>query len=67
MPWLQIYGADLPKKFWQILRKSKKSCLQSTVGSKTGNEAVTVMWRKHFAALLNSRKNCEKIKYNLAW
>jgi len=24
-----------------------------------GNKAVTVMWRKHFSALLNSSKNCE--------
>ena len=48
-----------PKKFWQIIRKSKKSWLPSTVGGETGNKAVTVMWRKHFPALLNSSKNCE--------
>ena len=29
------------------------------MGGETGNEVVTVMWRKHFAALLNSSKNCE--------
>jgi len=46
-----------PKKFWQSVRKSKKSWLPSTVGGETGNEAVAVMWRKHFAALLNSSKN----------
>jgi len=43
-----------PKKFWQSIRKSKKSWLPSTVGG----EAVIVMWRKHFSALLNSLKNC---------
>jgi len=48
-----------PKKFWQSIRKSKKSWLPSTVGGETGNQAVTVMWRKHFSALLNSSKNCE--------
>ena len=47
-----------PKKFWQSIRKSKKSWLPSTVGVETGNKAVTVMWRKHFSALLNSSKNC---------
>jgi len=31
----------------------------SPVGGETGNEAFTVMWRKHFAALLNSSKNCD--------
>jgi len=40
-----------PKKFWQNTRKSKKAWLPSTVGGETGNGAV--MWRKHFAALLN--------------
>ena len=48
-----------PKKFWQSIRKSKKSRLPSTVGGETGNKAVTVMRRKHFSALLNSSKNCE--------
>ena len=47
-----------PKKFWQSIRKSKKSWLPSTVGGETGNKAVTVMSRKHFSALLNSSKNC---------
>ena len=47
-----------PKKFWQSIRKSKKSWLPSTVGGETRNKAVTVMWRKHFSALLNSSKNC---------
>jgi len=47
-----------PKKFWQSIRKSKKSWLLSAVGGETGNKAVTVMWRKHFSALLNSSKNC---------
>ena len=47
-----------PKKFWQSIRKSKKSWLPSTVGGETGNKAVTVMCRKHFSALLNSSKNC---------
>ena len=47
-----------PKKFWQSIRKSKKSWLPSAVGGETGNKAVTVMWRKHFSALLNSSKNC---------
>jgi len=42
-----------PKKFWQNIRKSKKP---STVGGETGNKAVTVMWRKHFSALLNPSK-----------
>ena len=40
------------------IRKSKKSWLPPTVGGETGNKAVTVMWRKHFSALLNSSKNC---------
>jgi len=48
-----------PKKFWQNIRKSKKSWLPSTVGGETGNEAVTVIGRKHFAALMNASKNCE--------
>jgi len=48
-----------PKKFWQNIRKSKKSWLPSTVGGETGNEAVIVMWRKRFSAFLNSSKNCE--------
>jgi len=47
-----------PKKFWQSIRKRKKSWLPSTVGKETRNKAVTVMWRKHFSALLNSSKNC---------
>ena len=47
-----------PKKFWQSIRKSKKSWLPSAVGEETGNKAVTVMWRKHFSALLNSSQNC---------
>jgi len=47
------------KKFWQSIRKSKKSWLPSTVGGETRNEAVVIMWKKHFAALLNSSKNCE--------
>jgi len=47
-----------PKKFWQSIRKSKKSWLPSTVGGETGNKAVTDMGRKHFSALLNSSKNC---------
>ena len=47
-----------PKKFWQSIRKSKKSWLPSTVGGETGNKAVTITWRKHFSALLNSSKNC---------
>jgi len=47
-----------PKKFWQSIRKSKKSWLPSTVGGATENKAVTVMWRNHFSALLNSSKNC---------
>ena len=42
-----------PKKFGQGIRKSKKSWLPSTVGGEIGNKAVTVMWRKHFSALLN--------------
>ena len=46
-----------PKKFWQSIRKRKKSWLLSTVGGEIGNKAVTVMWRKHFSALLNSSKN----------
>jgi len=46
------------KKFWQSIRKSKKSWIPSTVGRETGNKAVIVMWRKHFSALLNSSKNC---------
>jgi len=29
------------------------------VGGETGNEAVAVMWRKHFVSFLNSSKNCE--------
>jgi len=48
-----------PKKFWQNIRKRKKPWLPSTVGGETGNNAVTVMWRKHFSALLNSSKHCE--------
>jgi len=48
-----------PKKFWKNIRKSKKSWLPSKVGGETGNDAVTVMWRKHFSALLNSSKNFE--------
>jgi len=48
-----------PKKFWKNIRKSKKSWLPSTVGGETGNKTVTVMWRKHFSALLNSSKSCE--------
>jgi len=48
-----------PKKFWQNIRKSRKSWLPSIVGGKKGNKAATVMWRKHFSALLNSSKNCE--------
>jgi len=40
-------------------RKRKKSWLPSTVGGVTGNKAVTVMWRKHFSAMLNSSKHCE--------
>jgi len=47
------------RKFWQNIRKSKKSWLPSAVGGETRNKAVTVMWRKHFSALLNSSKNCE--------
>jgi len=47
-----------PKKFWQSIRKSKKSWLPSTMGGETGNKAATVMRRKHFSALLNSSKNC---------
>ena len=47
-----------PKKFWQSIRKSKKSWLPSTVGVETRNKAVTVMWRKHFLALLNLSKIC---------
>ena len=37
----------------------QKAWLPSKVGGETGNEEVTVMWRKHFAALLNSSKDCE--------
>ena len=29
------------------------------MGGQTGNETVTIMWKKYFAALLNSSKNCE--------
>jgi len=29
------------------------------VGGETENKAVTVMWKKHFKAYLNSSKNCE--------
>ena len=47
-----------PKKFWQSIRRRKKSWLPSAVGGETGNKAVTVMWRKHFSALQNSSKNC---------
>jgi len=54
MPRLQLHGT-----FWQNIRKSKKARLPSTVGGETGNEAVTVLWRKHFAAMLNSSKHCE--------
>jgi len=48
-----------PKKFRQNIRKSKKSWLPSTVVGETGHKVVTVMWRKHFSALLNSSKNSE--------
>jgi len=51
MPW-----RDFSTKFWPDIRKSKKSLLPSTVGRASGNEAVTGMWKKHFAALLNSSK-----------
>jgi len=47
---------QISQKFWQNIRKSKKSWPPFTVG---GNEAVTVMWRKHLVALLNSSKICE--------
>jgi len=38
----------------QISQKSKKAWLRSTVGGETGNETITVMWRKQLAALLKS-------------
>jgi len=48
-----------PKKFWQNIRKHMKTWLPSTVGGETRNETVTFMWKNHFAAFLNSSKNCE--------
>jgi len=41
------------KKIRQIFRKSMKPWLSSTVEGETGSKAVTVIWRKHFSALLN--------------
>jgi len=38
--------------------QNKREVKHSEVGE-TGNEAVTVMWRKHFAELLNASKTCE--------
>jgi len=37
-------------------QKKQEIMAPSTMGGETGNKAVTVMWRKHFSALLNSKK-----------
>jgi len=58
MPWLQLCWKNLPKNSSRT-SDSKKSWLPSSVGGESGNEAVTIMWRRHFATLLNSSKNCE--------
>ena len=60
MPWLQLLQDKSRKKFWQSIRKNKKTWLSYTVGDKTGNEAGSHYHvETHFAALLNSSKNCE--------
>jgi len=48
----QYFTIDLHVK-WPI------APIYSTVGGETRNEAVTVMWKKHFAAQLNSSNKCE--------
>jgi len=53
--WCHGWGfmEQILKKIRQIFRKSMKPWLSSTVEGETGSKAVTVIWRKHFSALLN--------------
>jgi len=52
-------NSDLSKKICKIIIRIRKSRLLFEVGGETGNKAVTFMWKKHFAAYLNSSKKCE--------
>jgi len=50
------------KKFWQNIRKSRKSSFIHS-GKCNWKWAVTDMWKNHFATLLNKSKNSENSNF----